>query len=77
MGDVLEHLSQDDALKLIERIKNKKFLIAVPYMYAQGESFNNIHETHLQPELTEESVSRIYGVRKLFGNERYGYFVNY
>lgn len=77
IGDVLEHLSQSDALAFLERIKTKKYLIAVPYMYEQGESFNNIHETHLQPTLTEKGMKQIYSVNKLFGNRRYGYFINY
>jgi hypothetical protein len=79
MGDVFEHLSQYDSIKILDKINglNKKCLIAVPYMYPQGECYGNIHETHLQPDLTEDKMIKFYSLNKLFGNNRYGYFINY
>ena len=77
MGDVLEHLSYEDSIKLLNRVKDKKYLVAVPYLYPQGAYYGNIHETHLQPDLTEEIVIQRYNLKKLYGNTKYGYFINY
>lgn len=80
MGDVLEHLTFNDARIFIEKISelNKKCLIAVPYNYEQGDEFGNIYETHLQPDLTPVNVLERYPeLQFLFGNELYGYYINY
>jgi hypothetical protein len=80
MGDVVEHLSYDDAIKFLTFIHtaNKKMLVAVPYMYPQGEHYGNVHETHLQPDLTEQVVELRYPMLQvLFSDANYGYFVNY
>ena len=80
MGDVLEHLTFNDARIFIEKISelNKKCLIAVPYNYEQGDEFGNIYETHLQPDLTPANVLERYPeLEFLFGNELYGYYINY
>jgi len=77
MGDVLEHISYEDSLKLLAKMKDKKYLVAVPYLYPQGPCYGNIYETHLQPDLTEEIVIKRYGLNKLYGNNNYGYFINY
>lgn len=80
MGDVLEHLSYADALQVLDRINNagKLTLVAVPYMYEQGAEFGNVHETHLQPDLTPEVMAIRYPMLKLiYGDEQYGYYVNY
>jgi hypothetical protein len=80
LGDVLEHLTVIDATTLIERIHalGKKALVAVPYMFQQGEEYGNVHETHHQPDLT---VARMYQryptLRLLYGDLRYGYYINY
>lgn len=77
LGDILEHLSIEDATMVLESISDKKYLVAVPYLFEQGEEFGNIHETHLQPDLTEEIMISRYGLNKLFSNDKYGYFINY
>lgn len=77
MGDVFEHLSESDANSILTKFSSKKILLAVPYMYKQGKCYDNIHETHLQPELTEDIMVNGYGLKKLFGNDKYGYFINY
>jgi predicted TPR repeat methyltransferase len=80
MGDVLEHLTTEDAKIFIDKVNltNKKCLVAVPYNYEQGEHFGNIYETHLQPDLTPINVLERYPSLKLiFGNELYGYYINY
>lgn len=77
LGDVLEHLSVRNAQKLIYNIMNsgKECLVAVPYMMEQGEWGGNIHETHLQPDLTPEVMKQRYpNLKLIFGNEKYGYY---
>lgn len=80
LGDVLEHLTLDNAIPLIDKINalGKKCLIAVPYLYEQGEEYGNIHETHHQPELTyNKMASRYPSLKLLYGDDKYGYYVNY
>ena len=80
LGDVIEHLSVEDATTLLRRINilGKKMMVAVPYMFEQGTEYNNVHETHLQPDLTKELFLERYPMmRFLCGDENYGYFVNY
>ena len=79
MGDVLEHLSVSDAQAIIHEVERnmQAVLVAVPYMYEQGTEFNNVHETHLQPDLTPEVMASRYPELKLiYGDSNYGYYVN-
>jgi hypothetical protein len=79
MGDILEHLTVEDAKSILHKIKvnNQGVMIAVPYLYEQGEEFGNIHETHLQPDLTPEIMLERYPDLKLiYGDENYGYYGN-
>jgi len=78
LGDVLEHLNKQDAIALIDNIKKqgKECLVAVPYKMEQGEWEGNIHETHLQTDLTHEMIGERYPDLKLLcGNKDYGYYV--
>lgn len=80
MGDILEHLSSKNAQLLITKIKNqnKKCLVAVPYEYEQGEYEGNPYEIHLQPDLTPSVMSNRYpSLHLLYGNDEYGYYINY
>lgn len=80
MGDVLEHIPKYEAINLVMRISDagKKCLIAVPYLYEQGEYDGNIHETHHQPDLTHEIfLNRYPSMHLLFNNQGYGYYINY
>ncbi len=80
LGDILEHIVLEDAQKLISDISNNyvKCLVAVPYMFEQGEWYGNIHETHLQPDLTPDNmIIRYPELKHLIGNEFYGYYINY
>lgn len=79
MGDIIEHLSVTDAQSILSQIEEEKkaVLVSVPYLYEQGESFGNIYETHLQPDLTLEVMSERYShLSLLYGDSNYGYFVN-
>jgi SAM-dependent methyltransferase len=80
MGDIIEHLTYEEALHLIEKIHNsgKFMMIAVPYLFQQDEEYGNIYEIHKQPDLTKEIFLERYPCMKfLFGDNNYGYFVNY
>jgi hypothetical protein len=80
MGDVFEHISFEDGKNVLDRINLRtiKCMIAVPFDSEQEESFGNVHEIHLQPDLTFENVPKKYpSLRYLFGDPGYGYYVNY
>jgi hypothetical protein len=80
MGDVLEHLTVNDAKDFMSKVSylDIKCLVAVPYDYEQGEYYGNIYETHLQPDLTPENVLERYpDLTLLFGDNQYGYYINY
>ena len=79
LGDVLEHLSVEDAQWLMNflKVRGKKYLVAVPYVMEQGEHEGNVHETHLQPDLTPENMLERYpDLELLYGNNFYGYYTN-
>jgi hypothetical protein len=80
-GDILEHLRFQDAVELLNKIHyehKKHFLVAVPYMFEQGEEYGNIYETHHQPDLTIGKMYQRYPMlRLLYGDKKYGYFINY
>ena len=79
LGDVLEHLSVDYAQWLMTffKMRNKQYLVAIPYQMEQGEYEGNIHETHLQPDLTPEIMLERYpDLELLYGNNYYGYYTN-
>lgn len=80
MGDIIEHLSVEDAQRLVNDIHKRgiKCMIAVPFLYEQGVEFDNVHEVHKQPDLTHEIFLERYPMMKLFEkDEKYGYYVNY
>lgn len=77
-GDVIEHLSVEEAQKVLEYAKNrcKEMIVAVPYMYEQGIEEDNVYEIHKQDDLTDEVVLERYNMLKpLYKNELYGYYI--
>ena len=79
LGDVLEHLTAEEGQSLMLFLKqnNKKYIVAVPYQMEQGEHEGNIHETHLQPDLTPDIMKQRYpDLELLYGNNFYGYYIN-
>ena len=79
-GDIIEHLSIEDATDLLNYInmRKQKCMVAIPFEMEQGEEHGNIHETHLQPDLTHEIFLERYPFMKLlFKNDLYGYYINY
>lgn len=80
LGDVLEHINVLDAQNLIRKINsmNKYCMVAVPYLYSQGEYEGNIYEEHKQSDLTREIMEeRFPELYLLYGDNSYGYYVNY
>ena len=79
LGDILEHLSIESAKLLIDQMNNLgiEYLVAIPYMMEQdGEEYGNTYETHLQPDLTPETMKVRYpSLVKIYDNEWYGYYV--
>ena len=79
LGDVLEHLSTEDAKRLIDKMLFSQMgcLVAIPYMMAQdGAEYGNEHETHLQPDLTPQvMMDRYPSLVKLYDNQWYGYYI--
>lgn len=79
MGDVLEHLSVEDAKAIIAKYLGKmsNLLVAVPFLMEQGEYEGNTYETHLQADLTPQVMNERYPeLELLYGNEFYGYYIN-
>lgn len=80
MGDVLEHLNVKDAQAILKKVHDLDILcmVAVPYNYEQGTYMDNVHETHLQPDLTPEIFAQRYpNYKLLIGDDKYGYYINY
>lgn len=80
MGDVIEHMTFIEAKNLIDKISSMgaKCMIAVPYLFSQGEEYGNVFEVHLQPDLTHEIfLERYPQMNLLWKDKNYGYYTNY
>ncbi len=62
MGDVLEHLTRTDADFVLSQFYQcvDEIIVVVPYEYPQGEEDGNVHQEHLQDDLTVELMAREY-----------------
>ena len=79
MGDVLEHISTEQATQFIDLVisTGKDCLVAIPYEMEQGEYYGNVHETHLQPDLTHAVMKTRYPqLTELYSNNFYGYYIS-
>ena len=67
MGDILEHLSRDDAITLLNRIhrKCKQILVVLPYYLPQETVFGNVYERHLQPDIDDSVMEKYFPMLKL------------
>lgn len=77
-GDIIEHLSIEDAQNVLKYAYNhcKEMVVAVPYMCKQDEYGGNVYEIHKQDDLTKENVLERYPMLKLlYADELYGYYV--
>ena len=55
-GDVIEHMTVFKAQQVLEYAYSRcrDLVIAVPYLYPQGELYGNPYEEHIQPDLTDQ-----------------------
>ncbi|OPY25049.1 MAG: hypothetical protein A4E26_00027 [Methanobacterium sp. PtaU1.Bin097] len=69
LGDVLEHLTLEDAQELlkgwIHRHKTSHLIVSVPFQLKQHGTYENPHEEHLQPEITPDYMKHHYPYLKL------------
>jgi hypothetical protein len=80
LGDVLEHLSIEDAQNLLSdlTLKNIYCMVAVPYQMEQEAVGGNIYEIHKQSDLTIYNFTDRYPLMKPFKmNGFYGLYLNY
>lgn len=74
-GDVLEHIDEESAKVLLNKI-NKNLIVAIPFESEQGEHFGNSYEIHLQSDLTIENFfDRFKGFHPFCLRFDYGVFV--
>ena len=59
-GDVIEHMTVRQAQKVLEYAKPRcrDMIIAVPFLYKQGEIYGNPYEKHIQDDLTPEKFEQ-------------------
>ena len=77
-GDVLEHMSVEDAQKVLAYAwdRCRDLIVAVPYQWVNRSHYGNPWEVHIQDDLTPENVLERYPrLKPLFVYERYGYYV--
>lgn len=62
MGDVLEHITEDAAPEMLDRVLDtcKEVFVVVPYLYPQGEEHGNPFQVHAQDDLTPEVMAERY-----------------
>ena len=91
MGDILEHIVKEDAIRLIKDISDKKIklMVGIPYKMEQSSRFNFLDkewdvesEIHHQPDLTHRIMKSRYPSLELFltdnnENRGYAYYTNY
>jgi len=62
MGDVLEHLTRAEAQDVLGQFQRyvQEIIVVVPYEYPQGEEDGNVHQEHLQDDLTLDIMAKAY-----------------
>ena len=76
-GDIIEHLTVEDAQQVLNKAEQNSnaILIAVPYMYPQKEIFGNKAEKHIQDDLTPELFNQRYpGFELIYSHNNYAYY---
>lgn len=61
-GDVIEHMTVEDAQTVLEyaRGHSTDLIVGVPFLYVQGELYGNPWERHIQDDLTPQLVAERY-----------------
>lgn len=76
LGDVLEHIALEDAKTLLNKMKGSNVIVAIPFNSEQGIHFDNVHEIHLQADLTFTNFfERFEGFKPFCLRFDYGLFV--
>ena len=78
VGDILEHIEEEQGIKFIERIygKCKDLIVSVPFNSEQGVHYDNKYEVHKQTKLTNESFLQKYkGFKPLCLRYDYGVYI--
>jgi predicted TPR repeat methyltransferase len=62
-GDVLEHMSREESLRVWHLASSAKYgMLSVPIVhFPQGEMWNNPYERHIQEDMFPDEVRRDYG----------------
>lgn len=77
LGDVLEHMTVEDAQKVLDYAWDRcdDLIVAVPYQWVNRSHYGNPWEVHVQDDLTPENVLERYPkLKPAFISERYGYY---
>lgn len=74
-GDVLEHLTVEEAQMVLEYAKPRcrDLIIAVPFLYEQGAIYGNPYEIHIQDDLTPELFEERYPGYEVLCDPGHGY----
>lgn len=76
-GDVLEHMSVEDAQRVLAYAWDRceDLIVAVPYEWVNRSHYGNPYEVHVQDDLTPKNVLERYPqLKPAFISERYGYY---
>jgi cyclopropane fatty-acyl-phospholipid synthase-like methyltransferase len=78
LGDVLEHLSVEDAKRTLAWMREwgRMILVSVPWHYPQGPEHGNPYEEHVQADLSPEKMAERYpSLRVVFLGANLGVYV--
>lgn len=79
-GDVIEHMTVEDAQKVLAYAMrhSNMVIVAVPFLFKQDAIYGNPYERHIQDDLTPQLFHERYpGFSPLFIYPKYGYYVWY
>lgn len=74
-GDVIEHMTVEDAQAVLEYAKDHStdIIVGVPFEYVQDEIYGNPWERHIQDDLTPQLVAERYPDLELILDTGYAY----
>lgn len=79
LGDILEHMSKEDAVKTVNRLREKArfILISIPVKHCpQGEEEGNPFEVHVKDDWSDGEVKESFaGIRVAFIQEGIGVYI--
>lgn len=76
-GDVIEHMTVEDAQEVLRYayMRCTDMIVAVPFLYKQGEIYGNKYERHIQDDLTPELFNERYkGFEPIIEFPKYAYY---